>query len=158
MGRRRQAWSVGSVFTVALKDGQHALGQVISYEPEVLNSVGVALFDSRVPTREDALVGEPALANAFAILFATRDLLDSGVWQVSGDRAVAIPKRLFPYEHLRATGFIGARVIGSGIITEFLNAFYALAPWDDWHDPQYLDRLLLSPAKKPQRLVYKNSA
>jgi len=45
MGRRLQAWSVGDIFTVGLKDGQYAVGQVVSHEPQVLNSVGLALFD-----------------------------------------------------------------------------------------------------------------
>lgn len=30
------------------------------------------------------------------------------------------------------------------------------APWDDWHDPEYLDKLLISPDKKPENLIYKN--
>lgn len=25
-----------------------------------------------------------------------------------------------------------------------------------WHDPEYLDKLLISPDKKPENLIYKN--
>ena len=96
------------------------------------------------------------LRDVFAVLFSTRDLLDSGVWRVAGTRGVVVPKELLPFEHLRAAGYVGARVVGSGINTEFLNAFYSLTPWDDWHDPRYLEGLLLSPDKKPQRLAYKH--
>jgi len=46
-------------------------------------------------------------------------------------------------------------VIGSAIVNEFLNAYYALQPWDDWKDPHYLDSLLVSPDKKPTKLLYK---
>ena len=31
-----------------------------------------------------------------------------------------------------------------------------LAPWDDWHDPFYLDKLLLSPDKKPKNVILKS--
>ena len=61
-----------------------------------------------------------------------------------------------PCEPLRASGFIGATITGSGIVDDFVNAFHGLAPWDDWHDPRYLDTLLLDPSKKPRGLVYKD--
>jgi len=60
-----------------------------------------------------------------------------------------------PYETLRRSGFIGAKVRGSGIVEEFVNAFYGFAPWDDWYVPDYLDAFLISASKKPtDRLVY----
>ena len=93
----------------------------------------------------------------FSVLFVTRDLLDDGVWRVIAKRPVAIPRSQLPYESLRQNGYVGAEVNGSGIVNEFLDAFYGLGPWDDWHDPTYLDQLLVSPEKKPSRLVFKNS-
>jgi immunity protein 26 of polymorphic toxin system len=158
VARKRQAWSVGDIFTIQLKDGQHGLGQVVSQERRLLNSVGVAVFDCRVPSSAAASVTEPMVASAFAILFTTRDLPDSGAWRVVATGAVRLPKHLLPYEDLRASGFVGAKVVGSGILTKLFNAFYALAPWDDWHDPHYLDGLLLSPDKKPHRLAFKSSS
>ena len=44
---------------------------------------------------------------------------------------------------------IGAKIIGSGIVNEFVEAFYGLVPWDDWKAPHYLDSLLISEAAKP---------
>jgi len=46
---------------------------------------------------------------------------------------------------------------GAGIVNEFLNAYYALRAWDDWYDPAYFDGLLLSPEKKPTRLMFKST-
>jgi hypothetical protein len=87
-------------------------------------------------------------------VFSTRDLLDDGVWPVVGNRPVAVPKKLFLWEHTRSSGWVGAKVIGSGIPNELLDAFRGLAPWDAYKDPAYLDGLLVSPAKKPTpRLV-----
>jgi hypothetical protein len=38
---------------------------------------------------------------------------------------------------------------------EFAEAFRGLIPWDDWADPNYLDKLLISPDLKPKKLRYK---
>lgn len=43
----------------------------------------------------------------------------------------------------------------AGIVRQFLNAAFGLAPWDDWKDPSYLDSLLLDPATRPAKVVYK---
>ena len=51
---------------------------------------------------------------------------------------------------------IGINTEGSAIIDDFIKAYFSLAPWDDWHDPEYLDKLLISPDKKPENLIYKN--
>jgi hypothetical protein len=84
--------------------------------------------------------------------------LDCGIWRVVENKEVAVPRSWLPYESLRSSGFINAKIIGSKNVTEFLNAFYGLVPWDDWKDPAYLDKLLLSPKKKPPHLIFKNKA
>ena len=45
---------------------------------------------------------------------------------------------------------------GIPIEDDFIKAYFSLAPWDDWHDTEYLDKLLISPDKKPENLIYKN--
>jgi hypothetical protein len=74
-----------------------------------------------------------------------------------GSRPVSVPKESLPYEALREKNFVGASVRGSGIVNKFLNAFYSLHAWDDWHDPNYLDKLLISPTMKPSSLIYKRN-
>lgn len=159
MGKKRQLWQVGDLFCVPTVDGRQALGQIIGREPDVLDSVAVALFDQRFETpveAEAATLRNPD--GIYSVLFTTRDLLDSGGWQVVGKADVVLGNGLYPYEHLRGNGFIGAKIIGSGIVTKFVNAYFGLMPWDDWKDPLYLDQLLISAAKKPlDRLILRRS-
>ena len=54
-------------------------------------------------------------------------------------------------------GWVGAKVIGSGNVNKFMNAYFGLSLWDDWHDPTYLDRLLVSPEKRPAKLILKKT-
>ena len=49
---------------------------------------------------------------------------------------------------------MGAKVVGSANVGALCDAFYGLARWDDWKDPEYLDKLLLSPEKKPRGVRY----
>jgi hypothetical protein len=156
MAKRKQQWKVGDVFVIGLRDGTHAIGQIVGREAEVLNSVSVALFNQRVDRPEKAIDGDRSESHAFSILFATRDLLDSGVWQIVGTRPVEIAPSRFPFESTRPAGFVGARVIGSKIVGELASAFFGLVPWDDWHDPHYLDKLLVSPDRiPPNRILIK---
>jgi hypothetical protein len=154
--RRRQKWSDGDVFLVPLNDGMCVVGQVIGRERQALNSVGVALFDIRIACESDvSAVGELAHDKIFSVLLVTPDLLNNGVWRVIGNKSVNIPHKKIPYENLRLRNWVGASIKGSGNINEFVNAYYGLVPWDDWHDPVYLDTLLLSPDKKPSKIMLK---
>ena len=140
-------------------NGQFVLGQVAGREASVLNSVTIAFYDYRYDSVQEAeKVDSLERGKAFSVVFSTRESLDSGDWHVVGNRAIAVSIDDMPYENLRSSSFVGAKVIGSGILDEFLNAFYALMPWDDWKDPQYLDRLLLSPSKKPLHLIFRKAS
>jgi hypothetical protein len=56
---------------------------------------------------------------------------------------------MIPFQHLRGSGFVGATVEGSAVVEKFVDAFYGLAPWNDWYVPDVLDNLLLCAEKKP---------
>jgi hypothetical protein len=146
------------VFSISTSDGRFAIGQVVGQEPNLLRSVTAALFDERHNSIEEArehAICDPS--TLFAILFVTVNHLESGDWHIVGHRSVSVDARFNSHEHTRVQGFVGAKVVGSGIVNDFVEAFYGLAPWDDWNDPHYLDSLLISDAAKPVgRLVYKN--
>jgi hypothetical protein len=146
----RKTWDIGNLFSVPLIDGSHALGQVVGREAEVLNSITCVFFRNRIGG--DALTevkGPPDCSDAIAVQFVTKDLLTRRIWKVLGDFAVCLPLDAFPHEDKRNSGWIGARVIGSGIVEHFLNAYFGLEPWTQMKDPAYFDRLLLRPDLRP---------
>lgn len=154
--REKQKWAVGDVFLVETVDGLAAVGQIVGQEKSVLNSVSCAFFDVRInAAHEVTAISDLDASQIFSVLFVTKDLLDEGVWRVVGNRPVDILVWQKPYEQLRKNDWVGAKVIGSNIVTEFINAFYALVPWDDWKNPAYLDQLLVSPGKKPKQLLFR---
>lgn len=147
-----QNWKTGDCFIVPLNDGEGMLGQILAAEPSVLNSVSCALFNQRARSSECPL---PELGQLFSTVLTTRDLLDSGQWRVVASHPVQVPREKFPYEQLRQNRFVGAKIIGSRNVSEFVNAFCGLSVWDDWADPYYLDHLLINPDLKPANLLYK---
>ena len=152
-----QTWRIGDIFLVENLDGTRSVGQVVSQEKKVLNCVSCAFFDRRMDSDDIQDNLQPlVLELIFAVLFVTRDLLDNGTWRVVGHMPIMLPSDLLPYESLRSSGYVGAKIVGSANVNEFLNAFYGLSPWDDWKDPAYLDKLLISPDKKPSNLKFKH--
>lgn len=150
---KAQQWQVGSVFVIPLLDGSGCIAQVVGRERQILNSVTIAIHDVRQSAMAECV---PALRSddVFSMLLSTKDLLDSGRWKVVGVGG-AQGEDATPYEGLRSSGFIGAKVRGSALVEDFVNAFYGLAPWDDWYVPNYLDEYLISPDKKPsERLKF----
>ncbi len=83
-------------------------------------------------------------------MFITEESLDKGFWLIIQQGIVNknILKQYFPNIDLIEQGnIIGINTEGSAIIDDFIKAYFSLAPWDDWYDPEYLDKLLISPDK-----------
>jgi hypothetical protein len=155
--KKRQQWSAGDIFLIPLSDKTFSFGQVVQYAGEALNSVVCAFFGLKAKDEEEGktLIVELNDSLLVAVLFTTRDLLDSGDWLiVENKHSIDIS----PYINLRkmeSEGFIGVKVIGSGVVSKFLDAYFGLYPWDGFYKPDYLDNLLVSPEKKPKNIMLK---
>jgi hypothetical protein len=154
---KRQKPQIGDVFLVPQQDGKCSLGQVLAFEKQMMNSVSCAFYDMRFTSSDDVQL-PPTLPfeSIIAVLFTTHDLLRRGTWKIVGHMPVSLERAHFPYEHLRGSGgWTGAKMHGSGIVREFLDAFYGLSFWDDWHDPAYLDGLLFRGRQRPANIKLK---
>ena len=152
---KRQKWKVGDLFKIPLADGSASLGHIVAQEREMLNSVTCAFYDIKVPdTCPPQAPPLPSDGALIACLFTTHDLLGSGIWTVVGHLSPQASRQQLPYEDCRGSGWVGAKMRGSSNVRQFLDAYYRLAPWDDWADPKYLDVFLIDPSKKPKDLIY----
>ncbi len=151
----RQKPEVGHIFVVPLDDGHHAIGQVIGIEPQALNSITCVFSLHRAKTPDQGVPSEIPEADTIAALFVTPDLLKRGRWRICARARVVFPKTRIPNEQYRSSGWVGAKIVGYGIVESFLNAYHGLRLWDDWHDPNYLDALLLPGAARPKDLKLK---
>jgi hypothetical protein len=58
-------------------------------------------------------------------------------------------KRNFPI----SGGFFLYHTGNAALAEDFLNAFYALIPWDNYYIPEYLDKYLIDISKKPKNII-----
>lgn len=153
--RHKQTWDIDDLFTSPLADGTYCIGRVVGFEPDALNSAVCAFYAHRVDSipNMELNLNEGEL---ISVLFVTRDLLDSGDWQVFTHCTdeFQLNKYIDLYS-LRNNGFIGVKSIDSGIIIDLMNAYYILTPWNIYYDPNYFESLLLSPDKKPRNVMLK---
>ena len=153
MGRSKKIkWNFGDVFAIPLLNGKFAIGQVLDLI--MTNVIRCALFDEVIDDTKgvdlDVICNSTKLISLIA---SSREQLDYGVWEIIGNKKILIPKSKFPYEKLRDKGWVGATFHDAALVEDFLNAFHALSPWDDWHDPNYLDEYLIDKSKKPPNLI-----
>lgn len=154
--RKRQKWQDGDLFLVPQSDGGFTLGQVLSYQPRALNSVLCVFTLTRVNPGVTPL--PPSMDDAISIQFVTIDLLNTGDWPVVGHAPLPNFRTYFDLQTHLDKVFVGTKIYGSGIMISFLNACFGLEPWDKFFDPNYMDKILLSPDKKPKHLVYKTAS
>lgn len=156
--KAKQNWNVGDIFCIRLKDARLVTGQVIGREPDMPPCATVALFDKTIVADEVGNDDVDLSSNeVFSVLFVTEKFLNDGSWACIGSSSLLTKLQPNNYEQHRSAGFIGAKIIGNAIVDEFVNAYFGLVPWDKWHDPNYLDSLLLAGHTKPiDRIIYKD--
>lgn len=153
MRRQTQPWAPGDVFTIQQTDGVCTIGQVLSQIMK--NVVSCAFYDIRVPCDAANPPYDLSDDRVIAALSVTKEQLEYGAWRVVGRQAVALPLQAWPNEDCRANDWVGARILDAAIAEDLLNAYNGLLPWDDWKDPEYLDKLLVNPDRKPKHLLYR---
>lgn len=151
MAKKKINWQNGDVFSIKLKDGTYTIGQILDLQMK--NVVRCAFFDERIINQQMANVS-CNVKSLISILATTREQLDFGIWKILGNRKIEILIKDYPNEPFRKIDWIGAKVYDAAIVEEFLDAFYALVPWDEWADPNYLDKLLFDITKKPNKLIF----
>lgn len=135
----KQIAKVGDIFWLPIDDGTYVLGQIVEIQKRVLNSITCAFFDIR--EKEPKEITTEGL-KPISIQFVTKDSFNRGRWVRVGNGNVSLPEAELPYRETMNNGWIGAKVIGSGIITSFLSAFYELRDWNEMKDPEYYSKLL----------------
>jgi hypothetical protein len=156
MARKRKVpWEFGAVFAVPLPDGTFGLGQAVA---AMLPNVVYCAFTKQ--RTGDLALGMPALTPTDVVsrVPVTREQLDYAAWPVLGNAPMLCTRQDFAAEATAPRGFVGATVYDAALAENFLAAYHALAAWDDWHQPDYLDRWLTSPSVKPAQLAWKDSS
>jgi hypothetical protein len=156
----RKLISAGDYFSIPLHESDSVqgerplgLGQILSLEKDALNSYGCAFW----PFLEEDVVSQLATPPAIVTL-VTPDFLKSRLWKVQGNAPVSVAERERRYEKFRERDWVGAKILGSGIIRSALRAFHGLEYWDQFAEPDYLTRLLQPTTEIPKNARFKPRA
>jgi hypothetical protein len=151
--KKRVEIKSGDVFVIPLSNGKFAVGQVL--DMGMTNTARIALFDEVIETTfEPDTKSLCETGKLISLIQVTREQLDYGVWKIITNKEVLIPLEKYPNEVFRERNWIGATIHDAAIAEDFVHAFFTLAPWDDWFDPNYLDKFLVDQSKKPKVLIF----
>jgi len=150
----KQQWGVGSVFGVEQTDHKYCIGQVL--EIPLPNVISCAFYDIRLPKGLKQPKVELPFEKIISALATTRDKLDAGRWKIISSATPQLDRQFWPNEQFRDMQWVGAKTYGSRIVENFLEAYFGLAPWDRYADPEYFDKLLFFQHRKPLSLRFKH--
>ena len=155
MREKKIIWNPNDVFAVPLLNGNYSIGHVL--DQRMINTVRIALYDECINDLNCIdflnIVDDK---NLISLIEITREQLDYGVWPIIGNKKNTIPVENYPNEKFRSNKWINSIVRDAALAEDFINSYYGFLPWDDWFDPNYLDKYLISSSKKPNNLLYKN--
>ena len=137
-------FTVGDYFAIPLGDPSApstddpvGLGQILSIELKAMSSYGCAFWPSIEHSAEHQISNPPVIVS-----LVTTELLRSRTWKVQGNAPNHVPDNERRYEQFRTKEWVGAKIVGAGIIRVVLRAFHGLEYWDGYHDPEHMTKLL----------------
>lgn len=156
----RKPFAVGDFFAIPLGDPSAprtddpvGLGQILSIELNAMASYGCAFWPSIEQAAEQQISKPPAIVS-----LVTTDLLTARKWKVQGNAPIHVPDSVRRYEQYRSKHWVGAKIVGAGIIRVVLRAFHGLEYWDGYHDPEYMTKLLQPGVGIPKNARFKPGA
>jgi len=153
MRRKKVSWSNCDVFAIPLDNGKYSIGHIL--DQGLINTIRIALFDEVIESLDDINVDILCdIQNLISLIEVTKEQVDYGVWKIIGKKNSQIPQDRYANEKFRKNNLAGSKVYDAALAEDFMNAYYALIPWDDWFNPDYLDNFLVDKNKKPNNLIY----
>jgi len=154
--KKKIVWDTGDAFVISLKNNNFCVGHVL--DQRMINTVRIALYDELLTASEIRDVSFLCKTDKLiSLIEVTKEQLEYGVWKIIGNKKSDLPISKYPNELYCSENWVGSVVYDAALAEDFVNAFYALLPWDDWYDPHHLDKILVDISKKPKRLIFVKS-
>ena len=160
---KRQQWNIGDYFLIPLLDGDFGIAQIIGpmYQEYPKDTQRIIYFDAKVPSEQAAV---EAVKNFTLANVVGRTYMIVGFIGVSDPNPRKMFKIFYHSEPPAADLFfdlkefnrrdgVGIKEYTNGYITEFMDAFHGLSPWDSDYKAGFFDDFLVSPDKKPKHLI-----
>jgi hypothetical protein len=146
-----QKWQEGDIFTIPLSDSTFGYAQVSSHQNKK-STLACTVFDCR---SQEIKPIEDIICSTVISIMTLKNLFDlnSGKWKVIGNHSLVIEKSKVPMDHLAQPG-IGSKIYQESILSDFIEAYFKIKPWN--HLPfkdNFMDTLLLPGVVRPDNVI-----
>ena len=157
---KRQQWNIGDYFLIPLLNEKYSIGQIVGFTEDGMSMILAVFFGVKVNDEAEALniVASLGKDNVVGRCPLTLEGFDwykpntEGYYKIFA-HGTSLPLELFFDMKRIKKSTVGMRIYGTGNVQYFMNAYYALIPWDESRQADYLDKILASPDKKPKHLI-----
>jgi hypothetical protein len=123
MSTRRARWEPGLTYLVPISDGRYGVAQSIA--AMMSHCIYVSVFVHLVSSVPSSAL-QLHRAEIISLVAVVRSTLREWVTLVVTEPVVE--KAAFPNERFASTGYIGAKIYGAGIVSDFIAAFHGIKP------------------------------
>lgn len=143
-------WQPGMVYVVPLIDGSFGYAQAIDLA--MVNVVDLVLFSVR-DLGPPEVIPNLGVHDVISYSATWRQSLNGGVWKSLGVFDLIVSKMDHPNQKLIAANAIGIKHSDIGLLSDLLNAWHGLIPWNVMFDEEYYDKKLAKGVSRPKSAV-----
>jgi len=144
MASKKVKYRVGDVFLIPSSRYGCYVGQVAVDIASEIGALFCFIFDKKVSHEDECEYLDLKCSDIISANLITPELIKHGVWKVCRNMPVPMHPALHELEIARRHGFVGSRVVGSGLVAEYLDTFYGVIDVNRWPDPKYVWRFFLA--------------
>ena len=147
---KKSNWQPGDIFLLENLDEFFSVGQIVDHSSKhPFGGVRVLFVRQRVKGQDEVSEVDISDDSIITVVVINPLLFDKGDLSIISHADVPLLAKSQP---------LGTNLKSLGLVYSFLNAYHGLVPWDRMADPEYYDKMLISPDVKPKKLLFKDDA
>lgn len=143
MARKRVKYKVGDVFLIPSSKEGFYVGQVAADTTKEIGAPFCFIYGKSVFSDNECMDLTLDTLQIISASLITPELIKFGEWKICANRPVPPHAAMQNLEQARTNLFVGSRIVGGGLVPEYLDTFYGIVDVNQWPDPKYVYRFFL---------------
>ena len=145
---KKVSYSAGDLFLVPSCQGGFYIGQIVVDARLEIGANFCFLTRKKVEEEHDCKNVVIESGDVISAMLITPELIDYGSWKLCGNRDIPKHEAENILAGLRKKSYVGAAVIGAGLVAKYLDTYFGLISDSYWPDPAYVYENFLVPRSK----------
>jgi hypothetical protein len=141
--QRKIKYKVGDVFHVPSLDGGCYLGQVAVDKKQEIGAIFCFFYDGKFRCDQNCAPTELKPSEIISAVLITPEALERQLWKICANSPIPDHPKLKLLPALREKNFVGAVIVGSGLVEKYLDTYFGLVEESFWPDLNYVRRFFL---------------